>query len=214
MPTEWKLPATAAQWSTRELILLEASRLFATRGFRGTSTRDICTAVGIRQPSLYSHFLSKQAIAQELLSRDLNSGIEALDRFARDGGSPSVELYRYLRWEITYDLEDPFDKRVLYNVEILALPELDGCRELLDVYNNRLEALIRRGIRGKDFIALDVIFLRRTVDAIILEAMRGSAEGAPIADQPDLAATVVLRALMQTPGEIDSVRARAHSAGL
>ena len=201
-------------WSTRDSILLEASRLFATRGFRGTSTRDICAAVGIRQPSLYSHFASKQSIAEELLRRDLTLAIEALERVHRDGGGPAVELYRYLRWEITYDIEDPFDKRALYNAEILELPELDSCRELLEKCSDQIEAVIRRGIVAGDFIDLDVVFLRRTIDAISIEAMRGSVDQTPIVDQPDLAATLVTRALLRDTSLIDGVRKRAHELGL
>ena len=201
-------------WSTRDSILLEASRLFATRGFRGTSTRDICAAVGIRQPSLYSHFASKQSIAEELLRRDLTLAIEALERVQRDGGGPAVELYRYLRWEITYDIEDPFDKRALYNAEILELPELDSCRELLETCSQHIEAVVRRGITAGDFIDLDVVFLRRTIDAISIEAMRGSVDQTPIVDQPDLAATLVTRALLRDTSLIDGVRKRAHEMGL
>jgi AcrR family transcriptional regulator len=212
------MPSNAADaegaWSTRDSILLEASRLFATRGFRGTSTRDICAAVGIRQPSLYSHFSSKQAIAEELLRRDLTLGIEALRRMHGEGGGAAVELYRYLRWEITYDLEDPFDKRALYNAEILDLPELAGCRELLVTFNELLEGLIRRGIADGDFIDVDVVFLRRTIDAISIEAMRGSVDEAPIVDQPDLAATLVTRALLQETSRIPAVRLASHELGL
>jgi AcrR family transcriptional regulator len=206
--------SVADGWSTRDSILLEASRLFATRGFRGTSTRDICAAVGIRQPSLYSHFTSKQAIAEELLRRDLTLGIDALGRMHSQGGGAAVELYRYLRWEITYDLEDPFDKRALYNAEILDLPELAGCRELLVTYNQLLEGLIRRGIADGDFIDVDVVFLRRTIDAISIEAMRGSVDEAPIIDQPDLAATLVTRALLQDTDRLPNVRQRSHELGL
>ena len=201
-------------WSTRDLILLEASRLFATRGFRGTSTRDICAAVGIRQPSLYSHFASKQSIAEELLRRDLTLAIEALERVHRDGGGPAVELYRYLRWEITYDIEDPFDKRALYNAEILELPELDSCRKLLETCSAQIEAVLRQGIADGDFIDIDVVFLRRTIDAISIEAMRGSVDQTPIVDQPDLAATLVTRALLRDTARIDAVRQEAHTRGL
>jgi len=112
-----------AGWPTRELILLHASRLFAGRGFLGTSTRDIASAVGIRQPSMYSHFPSKHAIAEELLRRDLHAGIEALQRCAQDPAGPAVQLYRYLLWEVTYVRETPFDLRALYLGELLDLPE-------------------------------------------------------------------------------------------
>jgi AcrR family transcriptional regulator len=163
---------------------------------------------------LYSHFASKQSIAEELLRRDLTLAIEALERVHQDGGGPAVELYRYLRWEITYDIEDPFDKRALYNAEILELPELDSCRELLEQCSEQIEAVIRRGIVAGDFIDLDVVFLRRTIDAISIEAMRGSVDQTPIVDQPDLAATLVTRALLRDTSLIDGVRKRAHELGL
>lgn len=45
-----------------ERILREAAKLIAVNGFAATSTRDIADAVGIRQPGIYKHFESKDAI--------------------------------------------------------------------------------------------------------------------------------------------------------
>ncbi|MFD8382255.1 TetR/AcrR family transcriptional regulator [Streptomyces sp. NPDC059679] len=42
--------------STRRRILTEAALLFRRHGYRGTSTRQIAEAVGIKQPSLFHHF--------------------------------------------------------------------------------------------------------------------------------------------------------------
>ena len=52
---------------TRDLMLREAARLFAERGFRGTSVADLGTACGISGPALYKHFPNKQAILARLL---------------------------------------------------------------------------------------------------------------------------------------------------
>ena len=52
---------------TRERILREASRLFARKGFHGTSTREIADAVEIRQPSLFHHFPTKRDIMAALI---------------------------------------------------------------------------------------------------------------------------------------------------
>jgi AcrR family transcriptional regulator len=46
----------------RERILQEAQRLFMEQGFASVSTRQICSAVGIKQPSLYYHFGSKEGL--------------------------------------------------------------------------------------------------------------------------------------------------------
>jgi TetR/AcrR family transcriptional regulator, cholesterol catabolism regulator len=43
-------------------VLDEAARLFRTRGFEGTSVRDIARAVGILPGSLYCHFETKEAL--------------------------------------------------------------------------------------------------------------------------------------------------------
>ena len=203
------------EWSTRELILLHASRLFATRGFRGTSTRDICAAVGIRQPSMYSHFASKHAIADELLQRNLSAGNEALLRITADGGGPALELYRYLRWEIQYDLTDPFDFRALFHSEVLDLPELAEARALDGRYRAGLLDILERGIADGDFIDVDATYAARFVDAVVLEAMQSAAEGVPaVDDQPDVAATLVLRAFLARPARISALRKAAHKAGL
>lgn len=199
-------------WPTREVILLHASRLFANRGFLGTSTRDIATAVGIRQPSVYSHFPSKQAIAEELLRRDLYAGIAALEGFAAEAASAPVGLYRYLLWEVTYVRDTPFDLRPLYLGEILDLPEFEEGRRLNAVYEQLLSAMLQRGVDSGDFLDIDVAFVLRAVDAIILEAIRGAADRRQhrILDDPDLAATFVVRALLCRPSRLRAIRTAAH----
>ena len=48
--------------STKERILSEALKLFSKNGYDAVSVEQIATAVGIKAPSLYNHFKSKQAI--------------------------------------------------------------------------------------------------------------------------------------------------------
>lgn len=56
---------------TRERIVAEAFELFAERGYRGVSVRDIAAAVGIKDASLYNHFPSKQAIFDAIVQEGL-----------------------------------------------------------------------------------------------------------------------------------------------
>lgn len=55
--------------TTRENILHEALNLFSVKGFDAVSVRDIASAVGIKQSSLYNHFASKQEIFDCLLEQ-------------------------------------------------------------------------------------------------------------------------------------------------
>jgi len=51
----------------RDELLAIAARLFAERGFRNTTVRDIADASGILSGSLYHHFDSKESMVDEIL---------------------------------------------------------------------------------------------------------------------------------------------------
>jgi TetR/AcrR family transcriptional regulator, cholesterol catabolism regulator len=50
---------------TRERVLDAAIRLFADRGFEACTMRDLGSAVGVKAPALYNHFISKEALLGE-----------------------------------------------------------------------------------------------------------------------------------------------------
>lgn len=52
---------------TRDRVLREAARLFARRGFHGTTIEDLGAACGISGPALYKHFASKDEVLARLL---------------------------------------------------------------------------------------------------------------------------------------------------
>lgn len=67
--------------NTKEKILTEAVRLFAQEGFDAVTVEMIAAAVGIKAPSLYKHFKSKQdifeSILQEMERRDAENAEES-----------------------------------------------------------------------------------------------------------------------------------------
>lgn len=56
---------------TAQRIMDVAEELFATRGYDGTSLRQIAEGAGIREPGLYNHFSGKQALYDAVLQRAL-----------------------------------------------------------------------------------------------------------------------------------------------
>ena len=72
---------------TAERILDAAEELFAEQGYAGSSLRDVATAVGIRSPSLYNHFESKEALYAAVLERGLRPVFSALSDYAVSGRS-------------------------------------------------------------------------------------------------------------------------------
>lgn len=67
---------------TRERVLQVAQALFAERGYRGTSLRDIAKRIGIKAPSLLHHFPSKQQLYLAVLDKMFESLEDAANRIA------------------------------------------------------------------------------------------------------------------------------------
>ena len=61
------IDARRASSGRREQILAIASRLFAERGIRNTTVRDIADAAGMLSGSLYYHFDSKESMVDEIM---------------------------------------------------------------------------------------------------------------------------------------------------
>ncbi len=56
---------------TKQKILAESLRLFSERGYDPVSVQDIAAAVGIKAPSLYNHYKSKEKIFEALMKATL-----------------------------------------------------------------------------------------------------------------------------------------------
>ncbi len=69
--------------SARDDVLDHAARLFTSRGYAGTSTREIAEAAGIRQASLYYHFANKGEILSELLDQTIRPTIDKVEEIER-----------------------------------------------------------------------------------------------------------------------------------
>jgi AcrR family transcriptional regulator len=58
----------------REAILHAAVDLFAQKGFRGTTTREIAAAVGVTEPVLYQHFATKRDLYTAIIDAIVEHG--------------------------------------------------------------------------------------------------------------------------------------------
>ena len=63
---------------TAERILDAAEALFAERGYAGATLRDVAAEVGVRTPSLYNHFPSKESLYAAVLERGISPVLDVL----------------------------------------------------------------------------------------------------------------------------------------
>jgi TetR/AcrR family transcriptional regulator len=100
---------------TRDRVLQVAQTLFAERGYRGTSLRDISGRIGIKAPSLLHHFSSKDDLYLAVLDR-IFTRLEAAARSVMEGrGSSSERILKAVGGAIDFIASQPDFGRVVWN---------------------------------------------------------------------------------------------------
>ena len=132
----------------RDDLTRAAARLFAERGFHGTSMGDLADELGVQKGSLYSHTGSKQ----ELLFQTMRAGAEAfhaaLDEVPEDG--PAVERIRLaLRGHLRV-VSEQLDVATVFTREWRYLDEAyrDEIVAARRRYEERFRALFREGVES------------------------------------------------------------------
>jgi AcrR family transcriptional regulator len=87
----------AARSQRRADVVRIASELFAQKGFRATTVREIAEAAGILSGSIYHHFDSKEAIGDEVLSSFLDEVLADYRSAVSTGTDPAEVLERIVR---------------------------------------------------------------------------------------------------------------------
>jgi AcrR family transcriptional regulator len=92
-------PATdGSMRSERRAHLVErAGELFAQKGYRATTVREIADAAGILSGSLYHHFDSKESIGDEILSSFINEVLADYRGAVASAASPRAAIEQIVR---------------------------------------------------------------------------------------------------------------------
>ena len=154
-----------SRWATRDRILLEASRLFATHGFRGASTRQIAERVGVAQPSLFKHFPSKRAILAALAVYDMDVPARHAERAARAEGSAVDRFADYVAWDFQWYQAMPFDLRGMTE-GVVNTEGLIDAQAALGRWHEAIGQLLRQGVETGEFAPSAVPFLPTVIETL------------------------------------------------
>lgn len=85
---------------SRDGILATAARLFHEKGYKGTTVRDIASAVGIRPGSLFHHFASKEQLLVEMLREASIALCVGAEAAVAQEAAPDRKLAALVRYEL------------------------------------------------------------------------------------------------------------------
>jgi len=164
----------------RQQILRAASECFGTRGFHGTTTRDVAAAVGITEAALYRYFASKEAMYAAILDARMSAPdpVAAVEALAESGDDRAVfaGLLRVLLAGVT---ADPSFIRLLFYSALegheLARPfHEQRIRRLREFLTSYIERRVREGAFRKIDPALGArFFIGLFVDYAIVRQVFG-----------------------------------------
>lgn len=82
--------------STKDKIILEALTLFSKNGYESVTVNQIASAVGIKAPSLYKHYRSKQEIFDAIILKMQEQYQEFANGLKMTGISPKQDMNRFI----------------------------------------------------------------------------------------------------------------------
>lgn len=109
---------------TPERILDAAEDLFARHGFEATSLADVADRVGIRAPSLYSHFASKRDLYVAVVERLLEPFFALHERFFSEPATPET-VGEYLGAATAYHAAQPNLARIVQHAALAGGGQLE-----------------------------------------------------------------------------------------
>ncbi|WP_172256053.1 TetR/AcrR family transcriptional regulator [Saccharibacillus deserti] len=161
-----------------------ALSLFASEGFEGASLGRIAEVVGIRKPSIYAHFRSKEDLFLSVFTRALRRKRLTLFRYVleKSDGPPEEAMYR-LAERLLDDYESDTETRFLLRMCYFPPSALhDEVMSLVNPFFRQAERALTRMLKrpenaarlhpgGAEEAALAYVTL---LDGIMAEAIYGS----------------------------------------
>lgn len=141
-----------------------SARLFAQRSYSGTSIRDIADELGIRAPSLYTYFESKQEILDGLVQGCMEDMFRTLQDALARSTDPREQIVRATEEQVRFRIHNA-DAWVTGWRETLHLSAAVRTRTLAvrDQAYDMWEDVIRRGVEEGHFVSPDPALSARMV---------------------------------------------------
>lgn len=163
-------PEANGSRTRREELLAIAGEVFARKGFRNTTVRDIADAAGILSGSLYHHFDSKESMVDELLVPFQDELFGKYDAILASDDDARTKLERAVRVSFEAIDQHPHEVAIFQNdADHLGTFErfgylADRNAQSRQVWVTLIEEGVRTGVLRPDLdVTLTYRFIRDTV---------------------------------------------------
>ncbi|HED03482.1 MAG TPA: TetR/AcrR family transcriptional regulator [Candidatus Fraserbacteria bacterium] len=161
---ERSLTLTPEAPDRRGRILQVAGRLFSQKGYHGSSMRELASALGLTQSSLYNHVANKEELLLAIVDGVADEFLVTLEPVVRSAASPTAKLRSAVRVHLQIIAEHLETATVfLHEWKFLSATY----RARVESKRGRYEALwreiIAEGVERGDFRPLKIEFTARWI---------------------------------------------------
>jgi AcrR family transcriptional regulator len=158
--------------NSRQDVVRAAGRLFADRGYHGTSMRDLGKELGLLGSSLYSHVSSKQDLLVEVVEEGARLFEESAAKALSSGGTAADRLQALIAGHVDVVVDNIDVARTFLNeARVLDADHRSKIIDARDHYEEGFRSVIREGIDDGSFaedvdVDISSIFILSILNAI------------------------------------------------
>ncbi|MDO5291577.1 MAG: TetR/AcrR family transcriptional regulator [bacterium] len=156
--------------TTKERIAYEALTLFAKKGYKGTSVKNIADAVGIKDSSLYKHFSSKQDILDSVMET-INHRIQEMTKEMGLPGGEDFEQAVHFYSKLDQEGLVGFSRKIfLFYLKDDLLSKFWRMGNIEQYQNQQVYALFRRFFFEDSITYQTALFSEMSHQGVLIEA--------------------------------------------
>lgn len=161
---EWHFDKEQQRRLKIDVLLKVAAECFNSKGFSGTSLKDVAAKLNITDAALYYYVKNKEELVHLCYMRAITLGEAALDRAMAEGKDPLEKIQLYVRYQIEEICGKEGPVAILSEIPALKPKHRDKILQKARAFNKRFTALIEDGVKDGSICATNPI---ATSDAIL-----------------------------------------------
>jgi AcrR family transcriptional regulator len=141
---------------SKDAILSEAKQLFSTKGYRGTSLRDLTSSFNVSRPALYYYYKNKMEILSELHAKGFDEGVASFDKVLSTH-LPTKEKFRKILEVHTRNLANDTELHRIFYLDEMEMPAKlkKEIRDRRRRYTDRIIDVYKAGVEEGIFKDID-----------------------------------------------------------
>src|SRR5215210_4040920 len=142
--------------SKREIIIVQAAKLFKEKGYKAASMRELASALGVEAASLYNHIESKNDLLNAICMNVANRYTSNINSIESEQSTVIKKFEKLLRFHV---------KEMMVNYEEVYVtdhdwrnmeePHLSEYREMRRNYRKQFASVVQQGIDQKEIKPID-----------------------------------------------------------